>query len=341
MDVKRTAPAAGIGGFVLRIDGAQHAAAAGIDQVDCAQVPARVAQVHLFQLPVAARDLEALALQAHRAVAAPLGAGDFHAEGCAQGLAVRAFTQHAGTLEEARQRGAAQFGVLTALVLLLDPGGGGAVEQFERELLHALEHGHQAALEQRPEVLLLTVLCGGVRQRGVMDDAQGVHTGGKLFGQHGRTVVGHERTRQAPTLQGLAQSVHQALGGLVGVPLDMAGEPGAVVEHAQGERRDPGAGSGQHLARAVVEVQVKQRADVVDLVAAHLARLGLALAHGFARTPPARCAVTHHALRIEVAADRRVRGQHDARLAGRRRGCQSAADRTSAGGRGTAHRGPR
>ena len=66
------------------------------------------------------------------------------------------------------------------------------------------------------------------------------------------------------------QPVHQALGGLVEIPLQVADQARAIVEDAEQHRLDPGAGAGEHLARAVVEVQVPERADVLDLEAAHL-----------------------------------------------------------------------
>jgi hypothetical protein len=76
--------------------------------------------------------------------------------------------------------------------------------------------------------------------------------------------------RQAALHEGLRQPVHQALRGLVQVPLQVAHQARAVVDDAQQHRLDPGAVASEHLARGVVEVQMPQRRDVLDLVAAHL-----------------------------------------------------------------------
>ena len=66
------------------------------------------------------------------------------------------------------------------------------------------------------------------------------------------------------------QPVHEALRGLVEVPLQVAHQARAVIDDAQQHRLDPGAGAGEHLARAVMEVEVPQRRDVLDLEAANL-----------------------------------------------------------------------
>ena len=60
---------------------------------------------------------------------------------------------------------------------------------------------------------------------------------------------------------------------LVGVPLSVTKEARAVVDEADQEGFDVGAAASQHLARAVMEVQVQELQDVFDLVAAHLALL--------------------------------------------------------------------
>ena len=46
-----------------------------------------------------------------------------------------------------------RLGVLFALVLLFDPGLGGVVEQIERQLGHALEHGQKPSFDLPPERL--------------------------------------------------------------------------------------------------------------------------------------------------------------------------------------------
>ncbi len=51
-----------------------------------------------------------------------------------------------------------------AVVFLLDPSLSGAVEQLERELGLALEHGHEPAFDDGPEGFLFAVLLGALRQ---------------------------------------------------------------------------------------------------------------------------------------------------------------------------------
>src|SRR6185437_14408938 len=90
------------------IDGAHRAeddAGAGLDQVHAAQVPTRVAQVNLAQVPTAGGDLEALTGKAHRAVGAALAAFDLDAERGAQRLAPGALAGDVRACEVALERG--------------------------------------------------------------------------------------------------------------------------------------------------------------------------------------------------------------------------------------------
>ena len=96
-----------------------------------------------------------------------------------------------------------------AVVFLLDPSLGGAVEQLERELGLALEHGHEPAFDDGPEGLLLAVLLGSLRQGGVLQDRQSLEPLACLGGEHGGAVVAEHRARQAAFLEGLTQAMHQ------------------------------------------------------------------------------------------------------------------------------------
>jgi len=60
-----------------------------------------------------------------------------------------------------------------------------------------------------------------------------------LRGAHGGPVVRHERPGQLPLLDGLREAVDEGLGGLREVPLEVSGEPGAVVEDAEQVGGDP------------------------------------------------------------------------------------------------------
>ena len=75
--------AGGIGGLIQRLEGAQRCTAVGVDQLDGAQVPAGIGDVHSLEVTEARRDLEAFALQADGPVAAALTALDTAPEGAA------------------------------------------------------------------------------------------------------------------------------------------------------------------------------------------------------------------------------------------------------------------
>ena len=163
---------------------------------------------------------------------------------------------------------------------------------------------------QRCSCLPLT--CGEYGKRRQVQDAEVMQSRGELPGDHRRAVVGHQRARQAHLLQRLAQAVDQFPAALVRVPLGMAEEPRAVIDEADQERFDVGAAAGQHLARAVMEVEVQQLQDVFDFVAAYLALLepiagGNGPVAAALRRPPAQ-----QPLRFEVASDARVRRAPDA-----------------------------
>jgi hypothetical protein len=152
-----------------------------------------------------------------------------------------------------------------------------------------------------------------------MQDAQSGQSGDRLLGQHRRAVVGHQGARQAALHERLGQPVHQHLGGFVGVPLQVTDQARAIVDDAEQQRREPGSGRREHLARAVMEIQVPQRRDVLDLEAAHLALFqaiargqragGVALGGGAA----------HHPVGLQVAPHARI-GRHRGGGAGEGRG---------------------
>lgn len=67
--------------------------------------------------------------------------------------------------------------------------------------------------------------------------------------------------------------MHQAGGGLIQVPLQMAEQTAMVIEHAHQHGGHPLACAGQDLTRTMMEVPVPQGADVIDLEAAYLQAL--------------------------------------------------------------------
>src|SRR5580658_6728200 len=81
-------------------------------------------------------------------------------------------SRHGGTGEEAGKRRVVDLAVPLAVIVLLHPGLRRLVEPSHGEIVDALEHGHQPALDRSPEDLLLAVLIGRIRQRGLMNDAE-------------------------------------------------------------------------------------------------------------------------------------------------------------------------
>ena len=104
-----------------------------------------------------------------------------------------------------------------------------------------------------------------------MGDAEALEAFARLGGEHGCAVVGEQGARQSALVEGLREAVDEGLGGLVEIPLQVAAEPGAVVEDAEQLGFLPLAAGGEHGARALVEVEVPEAMDVGDLVGAGLA----------------------------------------------------------------------
>ena len=90
--------------------------------------------------------------------------------------------------------------MLGALVLVLDPGLCRRVEEFQREFAHPFDHGHQPSLKAAPEHFLFPILLRGVREGGLVHDAQRMQAASELFGHHRGAIVGHQRARQTAAL---------------------------------------------------------------------------------------------------------------------------------------------
>ena len=108
--------------------------------------------------------------------------------------------------------------------------------------------------------------------------------------------------------------MHQALRRLVEVPLQMADQARAVIHHPEQHGLDPGPRAVEHLARAVMEVQVPERADVIDLEASDLKAFEPVTRHERALGGALRAGLPEHALGDQEAPDGGV-GRHG-RVAG-------------------------
>jgi hypothetical protein len=67
----------------------------------------------------------------------------------------------------------------------------------------------------------------------VVDDAEALEALDGLGGDHRGAVVREQRARQAALVKGLREAVDEGLGGFVEIPLQVAAESRAVVEHAE------------------------------------------------------------------------------------------------------------
>ena len=150
-----------------------------------------------------------------------------------------------------------------------------------------------------------------------MDDSQAQQPLGDFVGHHGRAVIGQESTRQTAFLDRLGESVHEVLGGLREVPLDVAAESRVVVEDAQRDRAQPLAAGSEHLERTVVEIEMPQRPDVLGFKAADLTRLASFFgAHFTGAVPGLEPRLAHPAVRLHVAPDRGIRAERPQRRIG-------------------------
>ena len=89
-----------------------------------------------------------------------------------------------------------------------------------------------------------------------MADSRTQEALGGFLGDHGRTVIGEERSRKAALLDCLGEPVHEVFSGLREVPLDVAAKPRVVIENAQRDRAHPLAVGSEHLERCMVEIEV-------------------------------------------------------------------------------------
>ena len=245
--------------------------------MDITEIPARITEMNAGEMTEASGDFEADTRQRDGSITAALSARAFLAKRQTQGLDGRALAADIRRFEEAFQRSLAGLGMDPALVFHFDPGLGRLVQKIQRQVSVIFQHRQQASLDLPPEGFLLAVLVGRVRQRCLVNNAQTLESLFGFGGDHGRTVVGENRTGQAAFQECLAKAVNQVLGGLAPIPLRMTGEAGVVVQNAQQLRLHPFSFGAEDLVRAFMEIQMPQRIHMRDLVAAHFAAFQPAL----------------------------------------------------------------
>ena len=274
----------------------------GVDEIDAGQIPSGDAHGGANERAVRGRELVADAFDGEGPVAFALSARDLHAKRAAERVTRRARAADAGPSEATLERSLLDLAVEAAVVLLLDPGLRGAVEELERELGLALEHGHEAPLDLGPEDLLFPILLGGCRQGDVLDDGEALEALLGFCGGHRRPSVAEDGARQSALLESLAEAVDERLGVLLyEVPLGVAAEARAIVEDAEQEWFSQLAARQRDRALRLVEVEVPKTVDVSDLERAALtgneAGLGLVAA---------RLAALAEAVMLHVPTDRGV-----------------------------------
>ena len=239
--------AGGVGRLVLGEQPAKHRAGMRIDEVDLGEIPGGEANFQQGEMPILVGNFEAAAFDDGGAVALAQGPSFGAGEGQPQCRGIRAGAGHGGAGEEAGERRVVDLAVPLAVIVLLNPGLRRLVEPGQGEVIDTLEHGHQPAFDRCPENLLLAVWHRGIWQRGLMKDAEPGETFGDLDRRHRAAVVAHGGTWQAALLHRLRQTVRDVLGALRQIPLQMAGQSRAIIEHAEQDRRAPFAARRQHL----------------------------------------------------------------------------------------------
>ena len=247
-------------------------------------------------------------MEADGAVRAPLAAHHFDAESCGQRRRRRTWPRHVGAGQIVGQRRGVDFRVARAVILLLAPGLGRQIQLINGETGFAFQHRHQTSFDPAPEGLLFSVLVRRIRQRRLVQHAQSGQAGSGFLGQHGGAVVGHQGARQAALHEGLAQAVDQTLGRFIEIPLQMADQARAVVDHAHQHRRHPDTLTREHLARAMMEIEMPQRAHMVDFEAAHFKPLQPIARGKGAGSGALGLGLAEHALRFQIAPDGRIGG---------------------------------
>ena len=252
--------------------------------MDHAQVPGSVAHREFLHVSKAGGNFETNAFQAQGAIAATLGSGLFLCECQSQLLRRRAGLGDVFIVEKTIQRSLACFRVDLAIILQFDPGQRGFVELVQSQINHAFEHGQKPPFDLAPKRLLLPILIRGICQCVFKVDAQTSEPLLGFSGDHGRTVVKKKGSGQIPLLKRLAATVAEFPGSFGQIPLEMAAEPGMVVEYPQQNGIHPLAVDSGHTQGAVMEIQMPEPVDIFVFIAADLPRFITALGDLGSRT---------------------------------------------------------
>src|SRR5260221_343714 len=143
-----------------------------------------------------------------------------------------------------------------------------------------------------------------------MQNAEPVETFNNLGRRHGGSVVAQGGARQAAFLEGLRQAVCRVLGVLCKIPLQVTGEPRAIVNHAKQNGRLPLAARRENFFGSHMTVPMQNTAHVLGFIAAHFAIKQPRLGSLGALCPTRRQAsLLLDAMCLEKAAQRGIRRQ--------------------------------
>jgi len=159
-----------------------------------------------------------------------------------------------------------------AVVFELEPRERCAIEQLEDQLLLPFEHRQKTTLDLAPKRLLLRVLFRRVRERRVVHDAVPREPLCRLRREHRLAVVRQKRSWQASFLDSLTEPVDERLCALARIPLQVATETRAIVEHSKEMDLAIRAVRPDDTATTYVKVEVPQATHVRDLEGPDLAR---------------------------------------------------------------------
>jgi len=100
--------------------------------------------------------------------------------------------------------------------------------------------------------------------------------------------------------------MHQDLGRFIQIPLQMADQPGVIVDKAQEQRRGPSAVGHQYLTGTVMEVGVPETLNIFRFITAHLQSLQSCFGLAATGSISSGRAFAVIATRLHVTADRAV-----------------------------------
>jgi len=126
------------------------------------------------------------------------------------------------------------------------------------------------SLHGSPERLDLAIGCRRIRQGRLVQDAETRKSLSDLGRRHGGTVVAQACTRQSPLLEGLGEAMRDVLCGLGEVPLQMAGNSGAIIENGEQDWGQQLAAGSEYLLGTKMAVKMNEASHVTGLVAPHL-----------------------------------------------------------------------